>query len=87
MAIYMAEMLQGKKTEDAEASIGAFTELLGTRPTLIEEFNSYCKQLDKVKTKVKVMNSLEVNLMLVFLWLGCLSSDLPVLEKDILRGA
>ena len=33
------------------------------------------------------MNSLEVNLMLAFLWLGCLTSDLPCIEKDILEAA
>lgn len=37
--------------------------------------------------KLKVMNSLEVNLMLAFLWLACLTSDLPVIEKDILHAA
>lgn len=38
-------------------------------------------------TKTKVFNSLDVNLMLVFLWLGCLTLDLPVIEKDVLSGA
>lgn len=60
----------------------------------MEEFEGYCGEQLLLKAsknsqvpKYRVMNSLEVNLMLVFLWLGCLTSDLPILEKDILRRA
>lgn len=94
MAIYIAEMLQ-KEPElvSEEDTLGAFQEILGTRKTLQDEFKQYFNDFSQKhksgnkKLKVKIMNSLEVNLMLAFLWLGCLTSDLPVIERDILEGA
>jgi len=54
--------------------VEAFQELLGTRTYLVEEFDKYVVQKTTEKAvKYKVMNSLDVNLMLVFLWLGCLT--------------
>ena len=71
------------------SAIEAFQDLLGSRSSLSEEFKKYSSVKDSKEgaIKVKIMNSLEVNLMLVFLWLGCLTSELPVLEKDILKAA
>ena len=92
MAIYIAEMLHNnkKKTEDNKEILIAFQELLGSRSALSDEFKTYSNfdsQPENGPPKVKIMNSLEVNLMLAFLWLGCLTSELPVLEKDILEAA
>lgn len=77
-------------------------DVLGTRDKLADELDTFTGGLDAlckrsssshkgadvpISTKMKVFNSLDVNLMLVFLWLGCLTLDLPVIEKDILLGA
>lgn len=95
IAIYMAEMLlvnNKKPKEEISPTTNVmddFKLLLGSRTDLVDEFESFTpeKQKDQadVEIKVKIINSLDVNLMLVFLWLACLTSDLPVLEKDILK--
>ena len=95
LALYLAELTRGQSnTSDPQSVIDTFTELLGSRSKLVSEFQSYCVEQLKSSSasaakapKYRVMSSLEVNLMLVFLWLGCLTSDLPLLEKDILEQA
>ena len=54
---------------------------------MVEELDTYIGEQTDKPVKLKVLNTLEVNLMLAFIWLGCLTSDLPVLETDVLMNA
>ena len=95
LAIYMKEALNHRPKEDLQNDLTSqdrsivenFKELLGTRIKLVEELDTYIGEQTDKPVKLKVLNTLEVNLMLAFIWLGCLTSDLPVLETDVLMNA
>lgn len=65
--------------------IETFNRTLDDRPGLIQELASYFAETHK-KSKA-VWTSLELNLMLGFLYLAAVACNLPVLERDILFGA
>lgn len=79
------------KVQQYDNAIMDFKEHLGTREKLVEELENFAPNHGQPEQKnlviFKLLNQLDVNLMLAFLWLGCLTSELPVLEKDILGGA
>jgi hypothetical protein len=60
-------------------------DIIDDRTHLRDEMDKYC---DEEKPKIKAIStSLEINLMIAFLYLAATACSLPVLERDILEGA
>lgn len=69
-----------------KAMVEQFREEVSERPRLFSEFNLMVKEVPADNQR-KIYSSLELNLMLTFLYLAALNQGLPVLEKDLLVGA
>ena len=84
MAIYIAAKVQGEEDLLAE-----FKRALGSRETLVSELDKYSAVAEKAEEKApnQIHTTLEVNLMLAFLFTAGLLCKVPLLEKDVLVGA
>ena len=81
----MAAKVENKQTD----LIRAFRQELNFDEKLLAEFDKYAAFSDKLENQAspKIHTSLELNLMLAFLYLAGLLCKLPMLEHDILCGA
>ena len=88
LAIYIAAKVGKRELEELDL-IQAFRGELEGNEKLESEFQTYACLDDRSEKKeaVKIHTSLELNLMLAFLYLSGLLCKLPVLESDILYGA
>ena len=82
MAIYIAAKVRGGGN-----LLETFKKELGSREALVNELNKYAGGEADSKKSSQIQTTLEVNLMLAFLFLAGLLCKLPLLEKDILVGA
>ena len=84
LAIFIAA-----KVKQEEDVLDKFRAELGSRDTLVKEFDMYTAVAEKPEEKKanQIHTTLEVNLMLVFLFIAGLLCKVPLLEKDVLVGA
>ena len=77
------------KVHEVDDVLEKFRTKLGSRETIVNELNKYAVPVIKEEEKkpTQIQTTLEVNLMLAFLFLAGLLCKVPILEKDILAGA